>query len=266
MKYCLSARQPKEYIEKTDEVIFQWEDRDHIIDLMEINPNLSFVLYIPDSGDMTDDNWSEVKQYYIMTKKKLKVALFDIGNYQRIKNFDIPFFYAIPVQDGYTLNSLINIGVCAARITGELAHNLDYLENLPIEIRVFANNAGNFLGYDPIIGGWFRPEDINDLEAIDVCEFISKTQKEEQALFRIYAENKEWPGELYLLVKDIKDEEITNRMIPPEFQIRRSNCKMRCMSGSHCHYCRAVTDLAKPSVLRPLKEQLEKDNNNDRII
>ena len=228
---------------------------------MEINPTLSFVLYIPNDINITDDNWNEIKQYYIITKKKLKVALFDISNYQQAKNFDIPFFYAIPVQDGYSLNALINIGVCAARITGELAHNLDYLKDLPIEIRVFVNNAGNFLNYNPIIGGWFRPEDINNLEAIDVCEFTFQTQKEEQALFRIYAENKEWPGELYLLVKDIKNEQILNRVIPPEFQKRRSNCGMRCMSGSHCHYCQTVCDFAKYEFLNKLKGQI-----NDRII
>ena len=154
------------------------------------------------------------------------------------------------------------MGVCAARITGVLAHQLDYLKELPIEIRSFVNESGTFLEYDPVIGGWFRPEDIDNLDAIDVCEFVFQTQREEQALYRIYAEQKEWAGELNLLVKEIKDDQILNRMIPPEFQKRRSNCGMRCQSGSHCHYCKAVTDFAKKEVLQPLKDRLENKNND----
>lgn len=73
-------------------------------------------------------------------------------------------------------------------------------------------------------GAWFRPEDLYKIEAIDVCEFFHKDNRDEQALYRIYAENHEWPGELNLIIKDIEDKDILNRMLPPEFQEKRSNC------------------------------------------
>lgn len=171
---------------------------------MEMNPEASYVLEIL-GNNLEDKDWDLVNQYYIMTKKKLKVSLNNL-NYYYCKEKNIPFFFSMAISEPWTLNAVIDLGVCAARITGELAHKLDYLDTLPIEIRVWANRSGAPFNYNPIIGGWFRPEDLNDLTAIDVCEFDFDSRKEEQALYRIYAENKNWPGELYLLVKDIKNE------------------------------------------------------------
>ena len=147
------------------------------------------------------------------------------------------------------------MGICAARITGQLAHQLDYLNTLPIEIRVWPNKSCAPFGYSPMVGGWFRPEDLVNIEAIDVCEFDTETKKEESALFRIYAEDKEWSGSLHLLIKDIKDETIVNRLIPPGFQARRSNCGMRCQSGGQCHFCYGITYFANPEVMKNLKEK-----------
>ena len=234
---------------------------------MEINPKASYVLSIL-PGDTPD--WDKVEQYYIMTQKKLKVALSKLDFTECLKRH-IPFFFMSAVSEPWALNAMIDIGVCAARITGELAHNLDYLDTLPIEIRVWANSSGAPFGYKPLYGGWFRPEDLESLTAIDVCEFNSDNNRREQALYRIYAEQHEWPGELYMLVSDIEDHNITNRMIPPEFQERRSNCRMRCQSGGHCHYCDTITYLANPTLLKPVKEQLDNvqrntEDDDSRII
>lgn len=153
--------------------------------------------------------------------------------------------------------ALVDFGVCDIRVGGSLVHQLDFLKTLPVNIRVFANNSTTWLGYKPIIGSWIRPEDLYKLDAIDICEFFYRDMAEQQALYRIYAENKEWPGELYMIVKDIDDQRIMNRMIPPEFQERRSNCAMRCQSGSQCHYCETVAHLANPELLRPIKEKMK---------
>ena len=210
---------------------------------------------------MKEEDWDKVQQFYIMTKKKMKVMLSKL-NYDECLKRKIPFFFATAISEPWTLNALINIGICSARITGQLTHMLDYLDTLPIEIRVCANNSGAPFNYEPIIGGWFRPEDLEKLTMIDVCEFESRDNKHEQALYRIYAEQHRWPGELYMLIKDIDDKEITNRMIPPEFQERRSNCGMRCQSGGHCHFCETITSLANPNLLKPLKEKIKNVEEN----
>ena len=222
---------------------------------MEINPEASYVLWIQDS--ITEEEWDKVYQYYIMTQKRFKVCL---GNMiiEPCRKRGIPFYFEYPIQYGYEAEALIHgVGVCAIRIAGELAHNLDFVNTFPVEVRVCPYKAYAPWNYKPIVGGWFRPEDLEKIEAIDVCEIINIDNRKGQALYRIYAENHEWPGELYMLIDDIQDKTIYNRMIPPEFQERRSNCRMRCQSGGHCHYCETLTYLANPNLLRPVKEKID---------
>lgn len=222
---------------------------------MEINPEASYVLWIQDN--ITEEEWDKVYQYYIMTQKRFKVCL---GNMiiEPCRKRGIPFYFEYPIQYGYEAEALIHgVGVCAIRIAGELAHNLDFVNTFPVEVRVCPYKAYAPWNYKPIVGGWFRPEDLEKIEAIDVCEIINIDNRKGQALYRIYAENHEWPGELYMLVDDIQDKTIYNRMIPPEFQERRSNCRMRCQSGGHCHYCETLTYLANPNLLRPVKEKID---------
>lgn len=221
---------------------------------MEINPNASYVLYIKDN--ITEQDWDKVYQYYIMTQKKFKVCLGNIPIEQCYKR-NIPFYFEYPVQYGLEAQAMISLGVCAIRITGELTHNLDFVNTFPVEIRVCPYRAYTPWNYKPLIGGWFRPEDLYNLDMIDVCEIINVDNKRGQALYRIYAEQHKWPGELYMIVDDIQDKTIANRMLPPEFQERRSNCHMRCQNGGHCHYCETVAYLANPALLKPIKEKIE---------
>lgn len=242
-------------MKKADEIFVDWRDNEAIIDLMEINPEASYVLWVQDT--ITEEEWDKVYQYYIMTQKRFKVCL---GNMiiEPCRKRGIPFYFEYPIQYGYEAEAFIHgVGVCAIRIAGELAHNLDFVNTFPVEVRVCPYKAYAPWNYKPIIGGWFRPEDLEKIEAIDVCEIINVDNRKGQALYRIYAENHEWPGELYMLIDDIQDKTIYNRMIPPEFQERRSNCRMRCQSGGHCHYCETLTYLANPDLLRPVKEKID---------
>ena len=250
MKYCLSAHQTKEYLKKADELLIDYSHMSYILDLIEINPNASYVLYIDSNNDI---DWNKVEEFYILTKKQFKVMLAKL-NYDECIRRKIPFFFSHAIDNPYELNAVIELGVAAVRITGQLTHMLNYIETLPVEVRVCVNNSGAPFFYKPIIGGWFRPEDVNDLTAIDVCEFNAATNREEQALYRIYAEDKAWPGELYMLVKEIDNKEITNRMIPSSFQERRSNCGMRCLTGGHCNFCYTLTYLANPKLLEFVKD------------
>lgn len=258
MKYCITARQTKEYLQKADEILVEWRDHDAILDILEINPAATIILHITD-GTLNDKDWEQINEYYIMTKKQFKVMLTNLVATNCIK-YGIPFFFSNPVYTAWEANAAINLGVCAIYIAGELAHQLDYVSTLNVEIRVWPNKALAPFDYKPLYGSWFRPEDMDKLDMIDVCDFTRRRDNaEEQALFRIYAEQKAWPGELNMIVKDIQNDKIVNRMIPPEFQERRSNCHLRCQSGGYCHFCDTVTYLANPKVLRPVKEKLKND-------
>lgn len=135
---------------------------------------------------------------------------------------------------------------------------MDYLKTINIEKRIIANATDSFLNYKPIIGSWFRPEDLINLPEIDVCEFQTNNIYQEQALYRIYAEKKEWPGRLSEIIFDIKDQDIMNRMLPPEFTKQRLNCNQTCENGGSCHYCERVTNIAKIEYIKKVKDLLNK--------
>ena len=111
-----------------------------------------------------------------------------------------------------------------------------------IPLRAMPNIA--YIPYIPhengIIGGWVRPEDTEAYgQYIDTFEFYTfKALEKEAALYKVYAENKTWQGNLNLIIENLNFN-IDNRLIYDEnnFATRRMNCKQKCLNGHSCHYC-----------------------------
>lgn len=103
-----------------------------------------------------------------------------------------------------------------------------------------------------VIGSWIRPEDLYLYEEfISAVEFEDCDIKKEQALFRIYAEQKAWAGDLGMIITNL-DYPGVNRMLPSSLTKRRMNCGQRCaMNRSTCRLCYRYLDLADPDKLRP---------------
>lgn len=253
MRYSLSARQPKSYLQKVDEIVLAWRDRDILVDLLEINPNATIVLELDNT--VKDEDWNKIKKFNTMCQWYFEVCCLNEQQMEMAKIHNLNFFYAGIIDSPYQINALVNYGVCGARIGGQLGHQLDFVATLPIEIRVIANYAFNWLGYEPIYSSWFRPEDLTQLtDIIDVCEFSYEHREEGQALYRIYAEQKKWPGMLNMIIKQIDDGEILNEALPSDFQERRSNCGMRCQVDGNCRFCKNMFRLAKAEVIKRLRE------------
>lgn len=250
MRFCLSGRQTNEYLKKADELMINYSDHNFIYDATKINPNAVITLII-DSND--NINWDILSQYKVICKTGFRVASNNSAILLDAKEKGYKFFNLIPARYGYQLNALINFGVCAVRIGGQLAHEMDFLSKIDIEKRMIVNSTDSYLNFNPLVGAWIRPEDLSLLESIDVCEFQYINQKQEQALYRIYAEQKEWPGRLSELIIGIKDNDIMNRMLPPEFTKQRLNCKQSCMNGGSCKYCEHVCDAAKIDFIKKYK-------------
>ena len=221
-----------------------------------MNPD-AYITILQDVSPEEGINWQQLKEYNIIMREKFFFASPSLDELQKAKENNIKFFYSVPIREAYVLNSFINFGVSAAIVAGTLGHQLDYLKNVPIEIRMTPNDGKDVLDYKPLYGSWFRPEDFYLLEEVDVCEFTTTSLKQEQALFRIYAEQHEWPGELSYIIKGITDNSVMNRMIPPEFQERRNNCRMKCQTGYLCSWCDTIAYLAVPSRIKSIM----KDNN-----
>ena len=261
MRYCLSATQSKDYLKKADEILLNWQNRDSIIDIIDINPNATIILFMEEVPALLEEDWEKIKQDYIMTRNNLKLLFygpFQTENIVKAVENQIPFFFIYAASNPYDANALVNLGVSDIYITGRLAHQLDYVDTLPVQIRVIPQHAQAPFGYKPLLGAWFRPEDIENLKMIDVCDFgFEENKRRVQALYRIYAEEHEWPGELYMLVPEIEDKEIMNRMLPPDFQEKRSNCRMRCQEGGYCHICENYAYLAHSDLLKGINNAVK---------
>lgn len=193
-----------------------------------------------------------------MLQGKLVIESTSFKLLEAAKALGIKFFYSIPINNFYDLKALVDYGCCDIRIDAPLTHMLDKLEKYDITIRMIPNIA--YYAYIPrengVIGSWVRPEDTELYEEyVDVFEFEDCDKKKEEALYRIYAEQKNWPGKLNNLITNLNYDAI-NRLILPEFGKIRMFCKQRCTSGLECSLCYRMLNIAN----------LEKIENNSKNL
>ena len=258
MKYCLSHKVDKEYLKKADEISLPYYNDDELFfKIKELNPEATIVFQIGVENapydKLNDKDWNNIEQYARACGDKLIISTYNESDIVNAAKRNIRNYLRAPIHNFENLRSILSLGATEALIAGELIHNQKLLGNFTASFRIIPNKASTYIGINPVVGAWIRPEDIDKIENISVCEFVEKEKRREQALYRIYAQDKVWSGELSLLVEDIKDNSITNRMIPPEFQEQRSNCGWSCISGKfNCHYCDNNLFLANPDLYKEI--------------
>ena len=259
MKYSLHLRtaSPK-YLHKADEIMVEYRDRRAIPDYAKKYPNARIALEVT-----PDTPWeiSEIKDYFILTQKRLILCLPDIRD-DRIPQLieaGIPFFWGYTITTFAELHALLRAGVAEVRIGVPLFFECDKLNKFDIPKRVCANVAheGYLPFMDGIMGSWIRPEDVEQYEdTFDIIEFADCKEHKEEALYRIYAEQKNWPGRVDMIITNIETEAY-NRMIPEEFAETRKNCGQRCMSGGACRVCHRLLHLADPELIKDYQRTIE---------
>ena len=253
MRYCITYPQPSEYLQKADEFLIHYIHVDSIPDIYEAYPNKVFTVYISMSDDKGTIDWKKLEQYNIICRKNLQVCLEDENDIYMAREANINYFMAPIVRDFFTFHRYRSMGVNSIRVTAPITNYMDYVKTFSVEIRVFPTESGIVLfdeEFDGVPGGWIRPEDLDNIKGIDVAEFMAENKKREQALFRIYAEEKAWSGNLDYIINNLGMEGVMNRMIPPEFQEARNNCKQKCQSGGQCRLCYSYLRLANPELLK----------------
>lgn len=191
-----------------------------------------------------------------MTKSNLVVALSTLADVNECKKYNIKFYLNYPITTFYELQALKNLGAEYALIDSPLVQDIIRAREVGIKLRVVPNVA--YYAFIPredgVCGSWIRPEDLNLYEPfIDVIEFEDCDVKKEQALYRIYMEQKSWPGDLGRIITNLNYLGV-NRMIPSELSEKRMSCGQACMRGSHCKLCYRYLDLANPDLLQELKQ------------
>ena len=250
MHYCLSTQVNKEYLKKADEILCK--DLNEILELYELNPQATIILRILSKVDKNLIDWQKIENYNKMLQDKLIIETDSFDIMDACKLINVKFFYAIPINTFYELKALADYGCCDVRIEAPLTHMLDKLENYDITIRMTPNIA--YHGYIPrengIIGSWVRPEDVSYYEPyVDVFEFEDCDAKKEQALYRVYAEQHEWPGNLNNLISNL-DYNTSNKLIPSDLTTIRMFCGQKCLNGRQCQVCQRLLDIANPDKLR----------------
>lgn len=255
MKICLSSRQTKEYLQNADEIKVEYRDKNSIPDLIFTYPEATIILVRSDNEELL--NWDEIKRYKMLTHDKFIMAISSMKDIVFCNEHEIPWYAGFPVKTFYELHALKNLGACYVRLGEPLFFMMDQVSKIGVPVRAVPNVAyiDGIFREDGVCGTWIRPEDLEAYEPyITTIEFEDiDRQEKEQALYRIYVEDKKWAGTLGLLVSNFNYPGV-NRMIPPDLIEKRLNCGQRCQETGHCKICYRMFDLAQPERYDYLKE------------
>lgn len=262
MKYSVSNRQPKDIIEKADEIIVKEKDYREIPDLFLKYPNKTIILECTNSFLVDKNNiildFSASSNNFVCKLEELDISIINW-----LKTNNIKFYYKYPVNTFFDLNELINLGSEYAVITIPLTFQMNLLENLPIKLRMVPNVA--YSSYIPrkngIYGQWVRPEDVKYYENIYVFDFENVDLIEEKTLLHIYKDNQNWPGNLNHLFTNF-NLDIDNRGVLEDIGKKRSVCGQRCQINHICDYCKTALNFSNTILqYKKIKQSEQKEEN-----
>lgn len=258
LKYCLKNRQEKKYLDLADEIKAEYRDYKSFPDLIEKYPDKTLICQIYSNKE--DVDWDALKRTNILAKGNFICC---VGTYDymiKCKELDIKFYFGFPVKTFWELESLRDLGVCYVRLDAPLFFQMDRVKKYGVPVRAVPNVAylADLPHSDGVCGTWIRPEDTAIYEEyIDVFEFEDCDIKKEQALWRIYAKNREWPGSMNLLISNFNYEGICS-CIHPDLADHRLTCRQRCKEvPNSCRLCYRTMKLANPKIIRSLQEKIE---------
>ena len=253
IKYCLRSRLSYIYLQKADEIRFDYRDRETIFDFVEKYPNKTFILF-PGNEPF---NWEEIRKYNSACQSNFVLNVRSVNEAILAKENNIKFMLNYEATSYWDLEGLVNLGAEYAYVGIPLFFNLKNTLNYNIKLRAVPTVAYNHaLSHnDGVCGQWIRPEDVELYEDyIDVLEFEPCEIKREQTLFIVYAEDKKFNTRLDILVQDLGSNAI-NRLIPPNLAEARISCRQKCKTGSSCKLCYNILSLANPDLILPLIEK-----------
>lgn len=238
---------------KADEIRFLYKDRYKIIDYIEKYPNKIIILNIDEQDNI---DLEELKRYNIITNNNFVLSLSSLKNYKLYKDNNLKFYFNYPITTYFDFKSLIELGVEYILVDSPLFQDIEFISSFNVKLRISPNIS--YYAFIPkkdgVCGSWIRPEDLEEYSKyIDTVEFENCDLKKEQALYRIYFEQKNWPGDLNYIITNLNYNCI-NRMIPPDFTKNRMNCKQKCMAGGHCKLCYRYLQLANPDLLNQINK------------
>ena len=256
MKFCLNNRQESVYLMKADEIKVDFRDRRSIPDLIEQYPNATIILMCYPGEEI---NWEDCNKWKILSRDKFILCVSTMDDCLACKEREFQFYYGYPVKTFYELRALHELGVCYVRVAEPLFFQMDDVKTFGIPLRLVPNVCyiDGMHRKDGVCGTWVRPEDLDTYaEYVSVVEFEDCDIDKEQALYRIYAEQKIWPGDMNMLFTNFNHGGV-NRLVLPDVVEKRLNCGQRCQINGNCKICYRAFSLANPDKLRAYVEATE---------
>lgn len=257
MQFAMSCRQPAEYLEKADILVVQWEDRKGLIELGHKYKDKTFVL-------LTDSNYlnaQELSNYNIFCRNNLVCGIQTEEQLLVCQEVEIKFYFFNFLFTFEQAQNAKKAGACWLKIASPLVNNLKKVKKLGLPIITILNSTFSSFPTDTInpCGNWFRPEDYDYYtQYIDIGFFAWRDLAQERALYRIYAENKEWIGNLKDLIYGLNYEG-KNHLIPPTLAERRGSCDQACKKNGTCALCIHTLQLANPDLLKQIKRKNQEE-------
>ena len=230
MYFCVGGRQPYSVIERADEVKVAYEDREILLDFVEKIPNKKVILEVP--GE--DFEWN-LWHMYDEKFENFCVALYMLNKYDDFNKEGIKWYWPYPITSYYELQEVLTLKPAYVNLGPPLCFDLPNVQKIcgDVKLRMVCNCARpdylpDVLKLPQFFGQWVRPEDVPAYEPyVDTFEFKTDDLKKEETLLRIYSEDKNWPGNLNLLLDNL-NYHVDNRGIPEDFGENRTKCRQRC--------------------------------------
>lgn len=243
LKFCLDSRVEAKYRKKADELYIEYRDLKSAEQYLT-NEYENTTLIIDTPPELTTDELTTL-QRWLNLKEEIILAL---HNFKQLtpEMSTFKWYIMLPCNSFAEAIALQNAGAEYIVLGETLFFNIDRLKDCGIKkVRIMANQAvhSTVPRENGICGPWVRPEDVAMYDKFQetVIEFPGCLPSKEQALYRIYAEQHQWPGAINMIIDNI-DADCENRMLPTEFTEHRLNCRQRCHS---CHICPNMFRLAR---------------------
>jgi hypothetical protein len=255
LKYCLKNRQTKEYLQKADEIKAEYRDYKSFPDTLEDYPNATLICQI--YVDTADIDWEALRRTNILAQGRFICCVATYEQMLKCKELDIKFYYGYPITTFQELRTLKQLGACYVRLGAPLFFQMDKVKEIGVPVRLVPNVAhlAHLPMADGVTGTWVRPEDVVQYEPYcEAIEFEDCDREKEQALFRIYAEDRKWPGSMDLIITNL-NYKAANRFVHPDAAAKRLTCGQRCMENGICHLCYRWLQLADADTFPQLVEK-----------
>ena len=279
MNFMISSRHPLTLLQKATERKVDYKDIERLKDFIsdDWTCQAQINIYVPRNQEI---EWEIFKMY-----KGILNIIFAVENSELIRichQNEYKCYWSYPASSYWELRGLLDLGVDEVLLDAPLYFDLPKVKRLcgkKVELRIQVNQCfNNYMDRrNGICGTYVRPEDVEQYaEYIEHMEFITDDLIKEKTLYQIYTEQKHWPGNLNLLLTNLKIS-VDNRgfeVLPTDFDgvknfaNRRIRCGHKCQSNPYsCHYCEQTFNLIRsidrnsPELLKKLKALEAKENN-----